>query len=87
MCLIVFVFGYVQGVGYWFFVQWYVCDLGFYGYVENFSDGKVEVIVEGDEDVLNWLLYWLWCGLFYVCVQVVDMQYSEEMGLWEFYIY
>ena len=87
MRLTALVSGHVQGVGYRLFVQRYARDLGLHGYAENLSDGKVEVIAEGDEDALNRLLHWLRRGPPPARVQAVDTQYSEETGLREFHIY
>lgn len=45
-----FVSGRVQGVGFRFFVQDHAAAEGVHGYVRNLSDGRVEALVEGDEE-------------------------------------
>ena len=42
--------GRVQGVGFRFFVQDHASVEGVHGYVRNLPDGRVEAIVEGDEE-------------------------------------
>lgn len=87
MRLTALVSGRVQGVGYRFFVQRHARDLGLRGYAENLSDGKVEVVAEGDEQSLERLLHWLRRGPPHSRVEGVDAQYSEETGIKEFHIY
>ena len=45
--------GYVQGVGYRYFVKRNADALGLKGYVRNLPDGSVEVVVNLDKDKLN----------------------------------
>ena len=87
MRLTALVSGHVQGVGYRLYTQRHARDLGLHGYAENLSDGKVEVVAEGDEAALNRLLHWLRRGPPHARVEGVDTQYSEEAGLREFHIY
>lgn len=52
----VFVSGKVQGVFYRAFTHKHATQLGLVGFVRNMSDGRVEVLVEGDENKINELL-------------------------------
>ena len=45
-----FVSGRVQGVGFRYFVQDHAAVEGVHGYVRNLPDGRVEALVEGDEE-------------------------------------
>jgi acylphosphatase len=45
--------GRVQGVGMRFFVNRTASRLGLKGYVKNVYDGTVEVVVQGEDDVIN----------------------------------
>ena len=45
--------GLVQGVGYRYFVMREAATLGVSGYARNLPDGRVEVIAEAADDVLN----------------------------------
>jgi acylphosphatase len=42
--------GRVQGVGFRFFAEAQAAVEGVHGYVKNLPDGRVEVLVEGDDD-------------------------------------
>lgn len=45
-----YISGRVQGVGFRFFVQERAAVEGLHGYVRNLSDGRVEVLIEGDDE-------------------------------------
>jgi acylphosphatase len=45
-----FVSGRVQGVGFRYYVQDHASVEGVHGYVQNLPDGRVEVLLEGDEE-------------------------------------
>jgi acylphosphatase len=42
--------GRVQGVGFRFFAEDHASVEGVHGYVRNLPDGRVEAVVEGDEE-------------------------------------
>jgi acylphosphatase len=42
--------GRVQGVGFRYFVQDHAAAEGVHGWVRNLPDGRVEVLVEGDDE-------------------------------------
>jgi acylphosphatase len=44
-----YISGRVQGVGFRYFVQDHAAVEGVHGYVRNLPDGRVEALVEGDE--------------------------------------
>ncbi|MGQ9759427.1 MAG: acylphosphatase [Candidatus Methanomethylicaceae archaeon] len=46
------VFGFVQGVGFRYFTLRIAKRLGIVGYVKNLNDGTVEVVAEGDIQIL-----------------------------------
>ncbi len=50
------VFGRVQGVGFRYFTEDLAHAMGVSGYVMNCSDGSVEVLAEGERQVLRRLL-------------------------------
>jgi acylphosphatase len=52
----VYVQGWVQGVGYRYFVVNNALALGLRGYVRNLSDGSVEVLAQGTRQNLERLL-------------------------------
>lgn len=51
-----FVKGYVQGVGFRFFVLTLGTNLNLQGWVRNRFNGQVEVVAEGPRDILESLL-------------------------------
>ncbi len=74
-------------MGYRRYVQRYARDLDLRGYAESLSDGRVEVVAEGEEPDLKRLLHWLGCGPAFAQVSDIQTQYSEETGLKDFHIY
>jgi acylphosphatase len=52
----VFVRGRVQGVGFRWWVRARALELGLSGYAGNLSDGRVEIVAEGTDDVLRRLM-------------------------------
>ena len=49
----ILVSGFVQGVGFRYFVYRQALELGVFGWVRNLPDGRVAVMAEGDEDQLK----------------------------------
>lgn len=49
----ILVSGYVQGVGFRYFVYHRATKLGLKGYVRNFYNGDVEIEVEGDRSLIE----------------------------------
>ena len=45
--------GHVQGVGFRYTAQNIAAKAGLSGYVRNLPDGRVEVVMEGDEPEIN----------------------------------
>ncbi len=58
----IFVSGIVQGVGYRYFTQRTAESYGLKGWVRNLPDGRVEILVEGDEELLCYFVKDLWNG-------------------------
>lgn len=79
--------GTVQGVGYRRYVQRHALDLNLSGYAENLSDARVEIVAEGSRDDLERLLHWIRRGPPHASVEHVDVQWSEDTGLADFYVY
>lgn len=62
ICIMVWVYGLVQGVGFCYFMQWEVLQLGVIGYVCNLDDGGVEVFVCGEVEQVEKFIVWLKVG-------------------------
>ena len=45
--------GIVQGVGFRYTIQRYAAGSGLKGWVQNLSDGRVEVVVEGSKEKID----------------------------------
>ncbi len=79
--------GEVQGVGYRRYIQRLGLDLDLVGYAENLSDGRVEVIAEGEKIDLERLLHRVKKGPPHAVVEAVEVQWSDATGLEGFYSY
>ncbi len=53
---IIVVTGLVQGVGYRYFIYRKAVELDLVGYVKNLYDGSVEIVVEGEKNIINILI-------------------------------
>ncbi len=58
----IYISGVVQGVGFRAFTKRLADSYGLSGWVRNISDGRVEALVEGDEEVLCHFVKDLWKG-------------------------
>jgi len=74
--------GLVQGVGYRFFVIKRAELLGLTGWVKNLPDRTVEVVAEGDRELLEELIKELWKGP--SAAQVTDVVVNWERYTGEF---
>jgi acylphosphatase len=71
--------GRVQGVGFRFTAESIANDLGATGWVKNLSDGRVEVVVEAEEDALKELLEKISVS-FSRYIHDTDVQWLEATG-------
>ncbi len=62
MRLRIFISGIVQGVGFRYYTKRVADSYGLSGWVRNLTDGRVEVLVEGDEELLCHFVKDLWRG-------------------------
>jgi len=70
--------GRVQGVGFREFVRTEAASRGITGWVRNSDDGhSVELVAEGEDDVLAALVERLHQGPRFAHVEAVDCEYSE----------
>lgn len=73
--------GYVQGVGFRYFVRREASALGVRGYVRNLDTGDVEVVAEGDYVRLEQLLHALERGPSAADVEQVEASWSSGTGV------
>jgi acylphosphatase len=58
ICAHVYVSGYVQGVAFRYSAIRQANNLGVTGWVKNLRDGRVEVLIEGDESDVKQMVDW-----------------------------
>ena len=61
-CVICWVYGQVQGVGFRYLTQQEAVRLNLRGYAKNLDDGSVEVLACGNDEQVEKLLAWLKAG-------------------------
>jgi acylphosphatase len=74
------VHGVVQGVGFRYFTRQLAESFGIQGYVRNVPDGSVEVVAEGDTQVLKAFLDEVRIGPRFGSVSRVDVEWLEAKG-------
>ena len=74
-CVRATISGTVQGVGFRWFVQTQLGDLGLSGTVENLPDGRVEAVVEGSPERVEQALVILGTGP--LGAHVADVEIEE----------
>jgi Acylphosphatases len=74
------VYGVVQGVGFRNFVKIHADRMGIKGYAMNLSDGSVEVVAEGQEEMLYKLLEKIKQGPPAAVVEKVDYTFEPYKG-------
>jgi acylphosphatase len=73
----VFYNGRVQGVGFRITTEEIARALGVLGWVRNLRDGRVEVVAEAEEDVLQQFLDTLRTGSMKNFIQQADISWSD----------
>jgi acylphosphatase len=74
----VFVAGRVQGVYFRAFTKDRADSLGLTGWVRNLPDGRVEALIDGEEELVWELLRELWKGPPAARVRSLEMHREEE---------
>jgi len=69
--------GKVQNVAYRYYVQDAADELGVVGWVRNLSDGTVEILAQGEPDILKELVEYLNEGSLQAKVEGVDIEWRE----------
>ncbi len=79
----VFFSGMVQGVGFRFTASRLAGQSGLVGYVKNLHDGKVELMVQGEEEKISDLIYNLKENHFSEYVRDAEVQWLEPVGIYK----
>lgn len=73
----VFISGFVQGVGFRYFVKQNARKIGVTGWVRNLPDGRVEALVQGNEEKVKELISACSKGPFLSEVRDVVVEWEE----------
>jgi len=76
------VHGRVQGVGFRWFVQSEAESMGLSGTVKNLADGSVEILVHGDEKIIEELMDKVQIGNGYCKVVDKITKWSDSQKVW-----
>lgn len=72
--------GRVQGVAFRYYAQDIAQSLGVKGWIRNCWDGKVEIVVEGEEEEVEKLINWCYRGPGSAIVEKVDIEWEKHRG-------
>ena len=78
-----FIKGRVQGVGFRYHALQTAQELGLTGWVRNLRDGRVEVLAEGEHEVLNKFLRDLRKGPISADVRDLDYEFNDTKDAFE----
>lgn len=70
----IFVSGRVQGVGFRFRTKLKAEGLNLVGWVRNLDDGRVEILVEGEEENIKKLESWLKSEPFFTKIENLEIE-------------
>jgi acylphosphatase len=76
----IFVSGRVQRVFFRDSTRRKAKELGLLGWVRNLSDGRVEIVAEGEKDDLEKLVQWAKKGSFLARVDKIEIKWKEYKG-------
>ena len=76
----VFVTGYVQGVFYRHTMAGRARASGLTGWVRNLTDGRVEAVIEGEEEPVRALVDWCRQGPPHATVERIDVSWGSNSG-------
>ena len=76
----IFVEGRVHGVGYRANTRRIANQLGLKGWVRNLRDGRVEIMAEGEEEMVDRLIQWCYRGPTGAYVTKVNVDRMSSIG-------
>lgn len=74
----VYIFGFVQGVGYRQFVKRQAKKVGLFGWVRNIPDKRVEAVLQGEKEKIEQLIALCRKGPFLSEVENVEVVWEES---------
>ncbi len=75
--------GYVQGIGFRFTAERIALSLNLRGWTKNLGDGRVEVVAEGEKNLLEDFMRQLQKGFLGRYVRDVEVNWEEATGKFE----
>jgi len=75
-----FISGRVQGVFFRLTMCQKAKNLGVKGFCRNLSDGRLETVIEGEEEKINKLIVWAKRGPFFARVDKVEINKEDYLG-------
>ena len=72
--------GRVQGVAFRYYTQDIAQSLEIKGWVRNCWDGKVEIVMEGEEEKVEQLINWCYRGPRSAIVEKIDIEWEKYKG-------
>ncbi|MBW2592033.1 MAG: acylphosphatase [Deltaproteobacteria bacterium] len=85
-CLVLNIYGRVQGVAFRYSTLDKAKELGIKGFVKNEPDGTVYAEAEGDDTSLKTFVRWCCRGPASACVDKVDVKEGPVKGYYDFRI-
>ncbi len=73
----IYILGFVQGVGYRYFVKSNARKLGLKGWAKNTEDGRVEILAQGPKEAIEKLIKICEKGPFLSEVKSVQIEWEE----------
>lgn len=73
----IFVSGLVQGVNFRYYTREMAKKLGVLGWVKNLRDGRVEVMMEGEEEKVQKMIDWLKKGPPLARVENLEIEFQD----------
>jgi len=82
----VYISGWVQGVFFRHNTKKQADKLGLCGWVRNTWDGRVEALLEGEQELVEKMIAWCWEGPPMARVDNVEVEWVESKGFTNFEI-
>ncbi|MDN5328158.1 MAG: acylphosphatase [Candidatus Woesearchaeota archaeon] len=86
ICKRIRIFGYVQGVGFRWFIYKNAKELNLKGYVKNLNDGTVQAVICGNKDNVEKLIELCYKGPSYALVNGINIEDCDNENFDDFRI-
>jgi len=78
--VLIYIQGAVQAVGFRYFAREMAQKMGLFGYAKNLADGSVEIVAEGEKEVLEQFLAMCQQGPPHAKIEDVKVEWSDTNG-------